>query len=53
MWNWEPPHLESAALLGAGKPLFEGVGWHRLRQVAVETSPAAIHLTYNVLPRLG
>jgi dihydrofolate reductase len=42
-------HL-SPEVLGAGTPLFDAVGRHRLRQVAVETSPVATHLTYEVLP---
>ena len=42
-------HL-SPEVLGAGTPLFEAVGRHRLRQVAVEVSPVATHLTYDVLP---
>jgi dihydrofolate reductase len=41
-------HL-SPEVLGAGTPLFDAVGRHRLRQVRVETSPVATHLTYDVL----
>jgi dihydrofolate reductase len=41
-------HL-SPEVLGAGTPLFEAVGRHRLRQVRVETSAVATHLTYDVL----
>ena len=41
-------HL-SPEVLGAGTPLFDAVGRHRLRQVKVETSPVATHLTYEVL----
>jgi dihydrofolate reductase len=41
-------HL-SPEVLGAGTPLFNAVGRHRLRQVVVETSPVATHLTYDVL----
>ncbi len=41
-------HL-SPEVLGAGTPLFDSVGRHRLRQVGVETSPVATHLTYEVL----
>lgn len=37
-------------LMGSGTPLFGTVGSHRLRQVGVEASPAATHLTYDVLP---
>ncbi|WP_322937687.1 dihydrofolate reductase family protein [Nocardioides bizhenqiangii] len=40
-------HL-SPEVLGAGTPLFDAVGRHRLRQVGVETSPVATHLTYEV-----
>jgi dihydrofolate reductase len=39
----------AAEVLGAGTPLFDHVGRHRLRQVAVETSAVATHLTYDVL----
>ena len=39
----------SPEVLGAGTPLFDAVGRHRLRQVSVETSPVATHLTYDVL----
>ena len=41
-------HL-SPEVLGAGTPLFDAVGRHRLRQVGVEVSPVATHLTYEVL----
>ena len=41
-------HL-SPEVLGAGTPLFDAVGRHRLRQPMVETSPVATHLTYEVL----
>ena len=41
-------HL-SPEVLGAGTPLFDSVGRHRLRQIGVETSPVATHLTYDVL----
>ena len=41
-------HL-SPEVLGAGTPLFDAVGRHRLRQAMVETSPVATHLTYEVL----
>jgi dihydrofolate reductase len=41
-------HL-SPEVLGAGTPLFAAVGRHRLRQVEVEKSPVATHLTYKVL----
>ncbi len=41
-------HL-SPEVLGAGTPLFDDVGRHRLRQANVETSPVATHLTYDVL----
>ncbi|MBM9466001.1 dihydrofolate reductase family protein [Nakamurella sp. YIM 132084] len=34
--------------LGAGTPLFTGVGRHRLTQVAVEVSPVCTHMTYRV-----
>ncbi len=40
-------HL-SPEVLGAGTRLFDDVGRHRLRQVGVETSPVATHLTYEV-----
>ncbi|MGY1685504.1 dihydrofolate reductase family protein [Geodermatophilus sp. SYSU D00867] len=35
-------------VLGAGTPLFAGVGRHRLARVAVEVSPVCTHLTYRV-----
>ena len=38
-------HL-SPEVLGAGTPLFDGVGRHRLTQTAVEVSPVCTHLTY-------
>ena len=41
-------HL-SPEVLGGGTPLFHAVGRHRLRQVGVESSPVAAHLTYAVL----
>jgi dihydrofolate reductase len=41
-------HL-SPEVFGAGTPLFEAVDRHRLRQVGVESSPMATHLTYEVL----
>jgi dihydrofolate reductase len=41
-------HL-SPEVLGAGTPLFGAVGRHRLRQIEVEISPVATHLTYEVL----
>jgi dihydrofolate reductase len=40
-------HL-SPEVLGAGTPLFDGVGRHRLTQVSVEVSPVCTHLTYRV-----
>jgi len=40
-------HL-SPEVLGAGTPLFDGVGRHRLTQTSVEVSPVCIHLTYRV-----
>lgn len=40
-------HL-SPEVLGAGTPLFDGVGRHRLRQTSVEVSPVCTHLTYDV-----
>lgn len=40
-------HL-SPEILGAGTPLFETVGRHRLVQQAVAVSPVATHLTYAV-----
>lgn len=39
----------SPEVLGAVTPLFDNVGRHRLRQVRVETSPVATHLTYDLL----
>jgi dihydrofolate reductase len=41
-------HL-SPEVLGDGTPLFEAVGRHRLRQLDVQSSPVATHLTYEVL----
>ena len=41
-------HL-SPEVLGAGTPLFDAVGRHRLRQIVVEASPVATHLIYEVL----
>ena len=41
-------HL-SPEVLGAGTPLFDGVGRHRLVQTAVEVSPVCTHLTYRVV----
>jgi dihydrofolate reductase len=41
-------HL-SPEVLGAGTPLFDGVGRHRLVQKAVEVSPVCTHLTYQVV----
>lgn len=41
-------HL-SSEVLGAGTPLFDAVGRHRLRQIRVEASAVATHLTYDVL----
>lgn len=41
-------HL-SPEVLGDGTPLFDAVGRHRLRQVGVEVSPVATHVTYEVL----
>jgi dihydrofolate reductase len=38
----------SPEVLGAGTPLFDGVGRHRLVQTAVEVSPVCTHLTYRV-----
>jgi dihydrofolate reductase len=35
-------------VLGAGTPLFAGVGAHRLTRTAVEASPVCTHLTYRV-----
>jgi dihydrofolate reductase len=43
-------HL-SPEVLGAGTPLFDGVGRHRLVQTAVEVSPVCTHLTYRVAER--
>ena len=40
-------HL-SPEVLGAGTPLFAGVGRHRLVQRDVEVSASAVHLTYDV-----
>jgi dihydrofolate reductase len=40
-------HL-SPEVLGAGTPLFHGVGRHRLTQTSVENSPVCTHLTYRV-----
>ena len=40
-------HL-SPEVLGAGTPLFEGVGRHRLSQIAVQVSAVCTHLTYRV-----
>lgn len=40
-------HL-SPEVLGAGTPLFAGVGRHRLRQREVRVSPVATHLFYDV-----
>lgn len=42
-------HL-SPELLGAGTPLFDAGGRHRLEQTAVEVSPVCTHLTYRVRP---
>ena len=41
-------HL-SPEVLGAGTPLFDAVGRHRLLQRSVERSPVATHLVYDVL----
>ncbi len=38
----------SPEVLGAGTPLFDGVGRHRLTQVSVEVSTVCTHLTYRV-----
>jgi dihydrofolate reductase len=38
----------SPEVLGAGTPLFAGVGRHRLTQTTVEVSPVCTHLTYRV-----
>ena len=40
-------HL-SPEVLGAGTPLFAGVGRHRLTQTSVEVSPVCTHLTYRI-----
>ena len=40
-------HL-SPEVLGAGTPLFDGVGRHRLVQASVEVSPVCTHTTYRV-----
>ena len=40
-------HL-SPEVLGAGTPLFAGVGRHRLVQTSVAVSPVCTHLTYRV-----
>jgi dihydrofolate reductase len=40
-------HL-SPEVLGAGTPLFDGVGRHRLTQASVDVSPVCIHVTYRV-----
>lgn len=40
-------HL-SPEVLGAGTPLFAGVGRHRLVQESVEVSPVCVHVTYRV-----
>jgi dihydrofolate reductase len=40
-------HL-SPEVLGAGTPLFDGVGRHRLVQRSVEVSPVCTHLTYRI-----
>jgi dihydrofolate reductase len=39
----------SPEVLGAGTPLFEGVGRHRLVQRDVQVSKAAIHVLYDVV----
>ncbi len=41
-------HL-SPEVLGAGTPLFAGVGRHRLTQTSVEVSPVCTHLTYRTI----
>jgi len=41
-------HL-SPEVLGAGTPLFDGVGRHRLVQTSVEVSPVCTHLVYRVV----
>lgn len=38
----------SPEVLGAGTPLFAGVGRHRLRQRDVQVSTAAVHITYEI-----
>ena len=40
-------HL-SPEVLGAGTPLFDGVGRHRLSQTSVQASPVCTHLTYRI-----
>jgi riboflavin biosynthesis pyrimidine reductase len=40
-------HL-SPEVLGAGTPLFDRVGRHRLTRTSVEVSPVCTHLTYRV-----
>ena len=42
-------HL-SPEILGAGTPLFDGVGRHHLVPTSVEVSPVCTHLTYRVGP---
>ena len=42
-------HL-SPEILGAGTPLFDGVGRHRLIQTSVEVSPVCTHLTHRLGP---
>lgn len=37
----------SPEVLGAGTPLFAGVGRHRLTQASVQVSPVCIHVTYR------
>lgn len=44
----ELPLRVSPEVLGAGTPLFSGVGRHRLAQTSVEVSPVCIHVTYRV-----
>lgn len=39
----------SPEVLGAGTPLFGGVGRHRLKQLAAEVSPVCTHVTYRVV----
>jgi dihydrofolate reductase len=41
----------SPEVLGAGTPLFAGVGRHRLTQISVQVSPVCTHLTYRVARR--